>query len=59
MKCYKTLFSKNGLINNIGSYILLIIFLFFIVSSIIFYLKGYNKINIKFKIIYLRRKKMK
>ena len=47
MKCYNTLFSKNGLINNIGSYIILIIFLFFIVSSIIFYLKGYSKINIK------------
>jgi len=41
LKCYYTLFKKDGIINNIGSYILLAIILIFIVSLIIFISKGY------------------
>ena len=41
MKCYKELFSKEGLINNIGSYILLSILLIIIINIIIFSIKGY------------------
>jgi len=37
MKCYKLLFSKDGLINNIGSYILLAFILIFIILLIIYY----------------------
>ena len=48
MKCFKTLFSKDGLIYNIGNYILSLIILIFIISTFIFFVKGkksfYNKI---------------
>ena len=41
MKCYYTLFTKNGLIKNIGSYILLFTILLFLISLILFYKCGY------------------
>ena len=44
MKCYHTLFCKEGLIINIGSYILLLIIILYLISLFIFYLKGYNLI---------------
>ena len=44
MKCYKKLFTKKGLIKNIGSYILLSIILIYILSVILFSLKGYKLI---------------
>ena len=37
MKCYYTLFTKDGLVKNIGSYLLLFIILIFISSGIFFY----------------------
>ena len=37
--CYKILFSKNGIIYNIGNYILSFIIIFFFVSIILFYLR--------------------
>ena len=49
MKCIKLLFSKEGLINNIGSYTLLAIILLYIILAIIFKIKGFkllqNSIN--------------
>ena len=49
MKCYKIIFSKEGLIKNIGSYIILLIIFLFIILAIAFYFKGYdylcNQIN--------------
>ena len=49
IKCYETLFSKDGLINNIGNYILLSIILIYIISLLLFIIKGFslltNKIN--------------
>ena len=42
MKCYYTLFSKTGLLKNIGSYILLFTILLFLISIILFYKCGYN-----------------
>ena len=49
VKCYKKLFSKEGLISNIGSYALIFIYCIFFSSSIFFFIKGYyifyNKIN--------------
>jgi len=44
LKCYYTLFTKDGLINNIGSYILLATILIFIISLIIFISKGYSSL---------------
>ena len=41
MKCYKVLFTKSGIIYNIGNYIILFIILINIISAIFFYTKGY------------------
>ena len=43
LKCYKNLFTKKGLINNIGSYILLSIIFSQIILIINFGICGYNK----------------
>ena len=42
MKCYKLLFTKEGLLQNIGNYIILIIIFVYIICSILFYEKGYD-----------------
>ena len=42
VKCYKILFTKKGLIKNIGSYILLSTIFLFIISLFIFIGRGYN-----------------
>ena len=42
MKCTYTLFTKNGLLRNIGSYILSFTFIFFNISGILFYKCGFN-----------------
>ena len=47
MKCYYTLFTKEGLKYNIGHYILLILILLFLTSSILFYKCGYPLIEAK------------
>ena len=46
MKCYKTFFSKDGLIKNIGSYALLLIILINIVLLLYFLFKESNFVNI-------------
>ena len=45
--CYKKLLNIEGLIKNIGSYLLLPIILFHIIIIIIFYIKKYKKIKKK------------
>ena len=45
LKCLKTLFSKEGLAKNIGSYILLVIIIFCIILTLIFQFKEFNKIS--------------
>ena len=45
MKCYYVLFTKNGLLKNIGSYILLFTILFIIISAILFHKCGYNSLE--------------
>ena len=49
IKCLKLLFSKNGIINNIGSYIILSILLLNIALLINFILKEYNNFCNKIK----------
>ena len=44
LKCYKLLFSKEGLIKNAGSYIILIIIFIYIILSIYFCVKEYSLI---------------
>ena len=45
VKCYNLVFSKKGLITNIGSYVLLIIILINIIFSILFCNKGHKLIS--------------
>ena len=56
MKCYRTLFSKDGLIRNIGSYVLLFNIFIFLVSIILFYKCGYNLLEDIIKEIYSSKK---
>ena len=47
--CYKNLFSKEGLIKNVGFYIIIIIIIFHILCIILFYLKQLKKLMKKIK----------
>ena len=47
LKCYKSLFSQNGIIRNIGSYIIISIILFHIISIFIFYKYQFDEIQDK------------
>ena len=42
LKCYKALFNKEGLIKNIGSYILLSVSFCYLVGCSLFFTKGFN-----------------
>ena len=44
MKCYKTLFTKNGLLKNIGNYILLSIIFIYLINMNFFFLIDYFKL---------------
>ena len=56
LKCYENLFSKDGLINNVGNYIILSIVLIYIVSLFIFIIKGFTLLMNKIKtVIKLKR----
>ena len=56
LKCYKLLFTKEGIIKNIGSYIILFIIIISIISNIIFLFKGFKYLcNIIEKIINFRK----
>ena len=59
VKCYKLLFSKEGLLKNCGSYIILIILLYQIISFIYFKVKGFNEYVSKIKSIFKIDKKNK
>ena len=45
IKCYKILFTKEGLIKNIGNYILISIILISMVLFLLFIIKGFKKIK--------------
>jgi hypothetical protein len=57
MKCYEMLFSKEGLLTNIGNYILLFIISVHIISGILFYKFGYFILERKIKNIISKIKK--
>ena len=59
MKCYKILFTKEGLKKNIGSYLLIIIILLHIMVIIIFFVKKSRKIKKKIKQIIFAIKHLK
>ena len=56
LKCYKLLFSKEGISNNIGFFISLPIILLFIIGVIIFYVYDYKKLKIKIELIIYAKK---
>jgi Na+/alanine symporter len=58
MKCIDQLFSKDGLLTNIISYILIIITIFFCISAIIFTKYGFYIIEQDIKKILSKRKKI-
>ena len=45
MKCYKVVFSKSGLDNNVGSYIMLSILFITMICLIIFFKKGFYRLK--------------
>ena len=47
LKCYKSLFSKKGIQHNIGSFIIIPIIIFHLISIFIFYKYQFNKIEEK------------
>ena len=56
MKCYKVLLTKDGIMHNIGSYIVLVLILFYFISLIVFYKKDLKNINIIIeKIVYMKK----
>jgi len=59
MKCYYLLFSVEGINNNIANYILIIIIFLYTTFSIIFCMKGYNKLILKIKEIEKQKQKQK
>ena len=59
MKCYELLFSKEGLLTNIGSYILISIILLHLISTVIFYKCGYQIISTNIQDIIDDKRKLK
>ena len=59
LKCYEVVFKKEGLIHNIGSYILLFIIFLNIIFSIIFCIRDYKLLYIKIKEIVKIKKQYK
>ena len=56
MGCFNTLFSKRGILTNIGSYILIFSILLFLISGILFNKCSYNILLMEIEnIIYLKR----
>ena len=56
MKCYYVLFTKEGILNNIGCYIMIPIIIMHFISFIVFYLIDYKKIlNIIKDLIYIKK----
>ena len=56
MKCFKVLFTKQGILFNIGCYIMLPIILLHFISVIIFYNKDFKELKIIIKkIIYIKK----
>ena len=49
--CHKKLFCKNGIVNNIGSYVMFAIIFFHIITLIIFYAKQFHSLKNKIKTI--------
>ena len=51
LKCYKTLFKKEGLISNVGSYIILSISFLYLIACFLFFIKGFSSLINKIKML--------
>ena len=58
LKCYKILFTKEGIITNIGSYIILSIILFYIMFLSLFIFIGYNSLKKRIQVLVNLEKKI-
>ena len=47
IKCYYTFFTKNGFLKNIGNFIIIVILILYIIETVYFIIKGYDKFKIK------------
>ena len=59
LKCYKVLFNKNSLLKNILSFLIIVITIFHLISSFIFYYKQYDEIKQKILDIITTKNKLK
>ena len=59
LHCYKVLFSKEGLLKNFGSYMLLLIILLHVIFILVFYLQQIGVLKAKIKTIFLAIKNIK
>ena len=60
VKCYRNLFTKEGILNNIGNYFVISIIIIFIISTILFWKKDYKSLfNIIYNIIKEKNKNKK
>ena len=57
--CYKKLFNKEGILNNIGFYIIFLIILFHIITILIFSIKKFSSLKKKIKDIAYKKKLIK
>ena len=55
--CYKNLFTKEGIVNNIGCYLILSIILFHIITIFVFSINDFNSLKKKIKLIVFGRNK--
>ena len=53
LKCYYVLFTADGLLNNIGSFVLIFIIFIFMVTIFAFLFKGYKSLLNKIKFAYM------
>ena len=58
IKCYSLLFTKDGIIKNIGNYIMLFTIFIFIISLFIFIFKGYDSLMNQINMIGQKRREM-
>ena len=49
LKCYKKFFNKEGILNNIGCYILLVVILFHLIAILVFFIKQFSLLKKKIK----------
>ena len=55
LKCYNILFTKEGIISNKGSYIIIFILFIYLILCFVFFIKGYNSLIKKINSLFILR----